>query len=55
MIKTAVDPQVVRQRLEAAYYMLDIPTEVERHTSTRLSRPDSEKQFNGACPYENCS
>lgn len=55
MIKTAVDPQVVRQRLEAAYYTLDIPAEVERHTGTRL-HPTSRtgKQFSGACPYPDC-
>lgn len=35
---------------------LDIPAEVERHTSTKL-RPGSRsgKQWVGACPYEDCS
>jgi len=55
MIKTALDPQVVRQRLESAYYMLDIPTEVERHTSTRLHSVTRGKQYGGACPFEDCS
>jgi len=55
MNKVVITPEVVRERLEAAFYMLDIPAEVERHTSTRLSRPDSKKQYNGACPFEDCS
>src|SRR5437667_12857296 len=54
MIKTAVDPQVVRQRLEAAYYALDIPAEVERHTNTRLHSVTRGKQYGGACPFEDC-
>lgn len=35
---------------------LDIPAEVERHTSTRLHPTSrSGKQFSGACPYDDCS
>lgn len=50
-----VDPSVIRERLEASFYTLDIPSEVERHTSTRLGKPDSRKQYNGACPFDDCS
>ena len=51
-----VTPDMVRERLEAAYYMLDIPAEVERHTGTRLHLTSrSGKQYSGACPYPGCS
>src|SRR5690242_18760706 len=51
-----VTPEMVRERLEAAYYMLDIPAEVERQTGIRL-HPVSRtgKQYGGACPYGDCS
>lgn len=55
MSKTAITPDAVRERLEAAYCMLDIPTEVERHTSTRLHSVTRGKQYGGACPFEDCS
>lgn len=50
-----IPSEVIKARLAASFYTLDIPAEVERHTNTRLSRPDSKKQFNGACPYDDCS
>jgi hypothetical protein len=53
MSKTII-PEMVRERLEAAYYTLDIPTEVERHTSTRLHSVTRGKQYGGACPYPDC-
>jgi len=38
------------------FSILDIPAEVERHTSTRLHPTSrSGKQFSGACPYDDCS
>src|SRR5579863_1722128 len=44
-------------KLEASHFVhLDIPAEVERHTSTKL-RPLSRsgKQWVGACPFDDCS
>lgn len=38
---------------EDDFVHLDIPTEIERHTSTRLHK--SGHQWNGACPYDDCS
>jgi len=54
-MNSAVTSEMVRERLEAAFYTLDIPTEVERHTGTRLhliSRTG--KQYGGACPFPDC-
>ncbi len=53
-MKTMVTPDVVRERLEAAFYTLDIPAEVERHTSTRLHSITRGKQYGGACPFPDC-
>src|SRR6266550_7702929 len=51
-----VTPEIVRERLEAAFYTLDVPTEVERHTGTRLHLVSrTGKQYGGACPFEDCS
>ena len=50
-----VTPEMVRERLEAAYYMLDIPAEVERLTGIRLHLVSrTGKQYSGACPYSDC-
>lgn len=50
-----VTPEMVRERLLAAYLMLDIPAEVERHTGTRLHPVSrSGKQYSGACPFSDC-
>lgn len=45
----------VQERLEASFFNLDIFSEVERHTSTRLHPARSGKQATGACPYPDCS
>jgi DNA primase len=50
-----VTPEMVRERLEAAFYTLDIPAEIERHTSTRFHSVARGKQYGGACPFEDCS
>ena len=50
-----ITPEVVRERLEAAFYTLDIPAEIERHTSTRLHSITRGKQYGGACPFPDCS
>lgn len=55
MSKVVITPEMVRERLEAAFYTLDIPSEVERHTSTRLHSVTRGKQYGGACPFEDCS
>lgn len=50
-----VTPEMVRERLEAAYLALDISAEVERHTGTRLHPVSrSGKQYSGACPFPDC-
>src|SRR5882762_588064 len=56
-MKTAViTSEIVRARLAAAFLTIDIPAEVEHHTSTRLHRIlKSGKQYGGACPFEDCS
>lgn len=45
----------VQERLEMSFSMLDVYSEVERHTSTRLKSARSGKQATGACPYDDCS
>ncbi len=50
----SLSTEEVRARLQAAYYNLDIYTEVEKHTSTRLYPARNGKQANGACPYDDC-
>ena len=48
-------PEMVRDRLEAAFYTLDIPAEVERHTGIRLHLVSrTGKQYGGACPFPDC-
>lgn len=55
MSKVAITPEMVRERLEAAFYTLDIPTEVERFTGTRLHLVSrTGKQYGGACPFPDC-
>lgn len=50
-----VTPEMVRERLEAAYYTLDIPAEVERLTGIRLHLVSrTGKQYSGACPFPDC-
>lgn len=55
MKETVIAYDVIRNRLEASFYTLDIASGIERHTGIRLSCPDSKKQYNGACPYPGCS
>jgi DNA primase len=55
MKNTVIAPEMVRERLEAAFYALDIPAEIERHTNTRLHSVTRGKQYGGACPFEDCS
>lgn len=51
-----ITPEMVRERLEAAYSTLDIPAEIERHIGIRLHPVSrSGKQYGGACPYSDCS
>jgi Toprim-like len=50
-----VPTDVIKERLKQAYLALDIPAEIEKHTGIRLSQPDSKKQYNGACPFPDCS
>jgi DNA primase len=54
MKNVVITPEIVRERLEAAFYTLDIPAEVERHTSTRLHSVTRGKQYGGACPFPDC-
>lgn len=50
-----VTSEMVRERLEAAFYTLDIPAEVERLTGTRLQLVSrTGKQYGGACPFPDC-
>src|SRR5215469_869975 len=50
-----VPPEMIRERLEAAFYTLDIPTEVERLTGVRLHLVSrTGKQYGGACPFTDC-
>jgi len=54
-MNSTITPEMVRERLEAAFHILDIPTEVERLTGIRLhliSRTG--KQYGGACPFPDC-
>src|SRR5438445_33112 len=56
MREAIITPDMVRERLAAAFLALDIPAEIEHHTSTRLHRAlKSGKQYGGACPFEDCS
>src|SRR5438445_11978543 len=56
MREAIITPDMVRERLAAAFLALDIPAEIEHHTSTRLHRAlKSGKQYGGACPFEECS
>ena len=55
MNKTIIDRETIRERLEASYDTLDIPAEVERHIGIGLRQLDSRHQFDGACPYPNCT
>lgn len=53
-VLTEEDKERIQERLEEAFFTLDIYSEVEIHTPTKLTPARSGKQATGACPYDDC-